>query len=445
MRPVRWLPNRSREAGGKVGRSPSVSVCMIVKNEAANLRACVESLGDLASEIVVVDTGSTDDTVQVAESLGARVYPFAWIDDFAAARNESLRHATGEWVFWLDADDRLCPEVVAQLRRAVASGRSDAYSCLVASRKPNGSEDVVEHIRLFRNGLGIGFQGAIHETVAPDIARLGLRLSGTGATILHGGYASPEETRRKSERNLAILERELALHPERVDLLCYRGQCRRALGDADGAESDMREFLVRSRPVDRFDWGRFWAYASLAFILEGKGAAGEMRDLLQKALTEFPGHPQFLFMLGRAAIGLQQPDDAVRQLLSAHHGMGRPWQGLLPSPARLAASLAEGYRANRETREAVRWAEEAVRHAPGWDEAARLLDVLYVELDQLQGLALLKQGEPMKAAERFAEAIQKAPTNPDNYRYLALALRNAGLEEEALEAWRLAEHWKAQA
>ncbi|MHB8992969.1 MAG: glycosyltransferase, partial [Chloroflexota bacterium] len=73
-----------------MGRSPSVSVCMIVKNEAANLRACVESLGDLDSEIVVVDTGSTDDTVQVAESLGARVYPFAWIDDFAAARNESL-------------------------------------------------------------------------------------------------------------------------------------------------------------------------------------------------------------------------------------------------------------------------------------------------------------------------------------------------------------------
>src|ERR1700730_15626481 len=84
-----------------------VSLCLIARNEEANLPACLESAADLVDEIVVVDTGSTDRTKEVAARFGARIYDFAWVDDFSAARNESLRHASGDWIFWLDADDRL--------------------------------------------------------------------------------------------------------------------------------------------------------------------------------------------------------------------------------------------------------------------------------------------------------------------------------------------------
>ena len=76
---------------------------MIVKNEEAHLAGCLGSVADLVDEIVVVDTGSTDATAAVASRFGARVYPFHWVDSFAAARNESLRHARGDWIFWLDA------------------------------------------------------------------------------------------------------------------------------------------------------------------------------------------------------------------------------------------------------------------------------------------------------------------------------------------------------
>src|ERR1051325_3216673 len=93
----------------------SISLCMIVRDEAANLAACVEPLRDLVSEIVVVDTGSTDQTRSIAESLGAKGYAFAWIDDFAAARSVSLDDATGDWIFWMDADDRLDSAVSAIL------------------------------------------------------------------------------------------------------------------------------------------------------------------------------------------------------------------------------------------------------------------------------------------------------------------------------------------
>src|SRR6516164_2873056 len=93
-----------------------VSLCMIVKDEAANLPACLGSVADLVDEMIVVDTGSTDDTKTVAERLGANVYDFDWVDHFAAARNESIRHATGDWVFWLDGDERLDDDNRGKLR-----------------------------------------------------------------------------------------------------------------------------------------------------------------------------------------------------------------------------------------------------------------------------------------------------------------------------------------
>src|SRR5262245_19779528 len=87
--------------------SHRISLCVIARNEDANLPACRQSVADLVDEMIVVDTGSTDRTKEVAALLGARVFDFAWVDSFAAARNESLRHATGDWIFWLDGDERL--------------------------------------------------------------------------------------------------------------------------------------------------------------------------------------------------------------------------------------------------------------------------------------------------------------------------------------------------
>src|SRR5436309_6510407 len=95
---------------------PRVSLCMIVRNEEKNLRDALTPVAPVVDEMVVVDTGSTDGTRQVAAGLGARVFEFAWCDDFAAARNESLRCATGDWAFWLDADDRLDADNLQKLR-----------------------------------------------------------------------------------------------------------------------------------------------------------------------------------------------------------------------------------------------------------------------------------------------------------------------------------------
>src|SRR5205807_7432306 len=111
-----------------------VSLCMIVRNEEANLPACLESVGDLFGEKIIVDTGSTDRTKEMAAGFGARVVEFAWVDSFAAARHEGLRHATRPWILWLDADDRPDEENRARLRTLLEHLKdenvADAMKCL---------------------------------------------------------------------------------------------------------------------------------------------------------------------------------------------------------------------------------------------------------------------------------------------------------------------------
>ena len=84
-----------------------ITLSMIVKNEERYLRECLESVKDIVSEIVIVDTGSTDSTIKIAKDYGAKLYSFGWINDFSAARNFALSKSTGDWILYLDADERL--------------------------------------------------------------------------------------------------------------------------------------------------------------------------------------------------------------------------------------------------------------------------------------------------------------------------------------------------
>src|SRR5262249_61212837 len=97
------------------------SLTMIVRNEEKNLPECLACVRDLVDEMVVLDTGSTDRTKEIAREMGAKVFEFPWIDHFAAARNECLHRASGEWIFWLDADDRVDEENRAKLRTLLAN------------------------------------------------------------------------------------------------------------------------------------------------------------------------------------------------------------------------------------------------------------------------------------------------------------------------------------
>ncbi|HLJ97346.1 MAG TPA: glycosyltransferase, partial [Gemmataceae bacterium] len=148
-------------------RACRVSLTMIVRNEENTLGDCLRSVADLVDEVVVVDTGSTDRTREMAASFGARVIDFAWCDSFAAARNESLRHATGDWAFWLDADERL--DAANRQRLVELFGRLGDENAGYVMKQHSGPEGdttrgtVVEQTRLFRNHPAVRWEYRIHE------------------------------------------------------------------------------------------------------------------------------------------------------------------------------------------------------------------------------------------------------------------------------------------
>ena len=195
---------------------------MIVKNEEQFLAQCLKSIHGLAEQIVVVDTGSTDRTVEIAKSFGAEIYSFAWCDDFSAARNAALAHASSDWILMLDADEELPAAEHARLRADMM--RSD----VIAFRLPlvnKGQEAHGRHCvpRLFRNAPGVFYYCRIHEQVFPSLVQVGrawgLKSAIGSGQIIHHGYAKEiVRDRHKVERNLILLRRAVLEYPNDANL-----------------------------------------------------------------------------------------------------------------------------------------------------------------------------------------------------------------------------------
>jgi O-antigen biosynthesis protein len=145
---------------------PRLSLCMIVRDSARPLPACLESVCPWVDEMVVVDTGAVDETPRIVESFGGRLFHFPWCDDFSAARNESLRHARGDWLFWMDSDDTIPPECGRELRRIVGREvQQNVLGYIMQVHCPGGAEGgvpdydvtMVDHwsvVRRPRSGAG---------------------------------------------------------------------------------------------------------------------------------------------------------------------------------------------------------------------------------------------------------------------------------------------------
>jgi tetratricopeptide (TPR) repeat protein len=190
---------------------------MIARNEEASIGEALGGACDFFTQIVVVDTGSTDHTAEIARKAGAEVYPFEWVDDFSAARNESIRHARGKWIFWMDADDTLSLASAEALIQDALSAPQDVGALIVPSQSigANGVASTrVDHAKLFRNLPGIRFEGRIHEQVLPSIEVLGLRWMRSGAVVLHAGYDLGEVgLDQKRARDWRIMQLELQERP----------------------------------------------------------------------------------------------------------------------------------------------------------------------------------------------------------------------------------------
>ena len=192
---------------------PNLSLCMIVKNEKTNLGACLNSAKDLADEIIIVDTGSTDGTQDIARSFGATVIQSEWKNDFSLARNDSISAAKGKWIIWLDADDRILETDKLALKKLTEQDpdiHPKAYGILIKNTQDNGlTGSVFNQIRIFPNRPELRFRAPVHEQILPAIEEQNIPVEYKNIKILHTGYTDTETSKAKQIRNKNILETQI--------------------------------------------------------------------------------------------------------------------------------------------------------------------------------------------------------------------------------------------
>ena len=281
----------------------SLSLCMIVKNEEACLSPCLESIKDAVDEIIIVDTGSTDNTKEIARQMGAKVFEFPWTDDFSAARNESIRRATGHYILWLDADDRMDPEEIIKLREMKAGlplHRPKAYYLLIDSASPLDGECSFYHLRLFPNKPGVHFEGRVHEQVNFSLQRLGIPLENVAIRIRHTGYEDLSAIKGKYERNWSIQQAELAENPDNVILHFYAARTLAGMNRHREAIDHIQK-ITENRLIQKKE-KTFYLHAAIflgKYYLQVKDFP-KAQALFERLVNEYPDNPIVHYGLGES-------------------------------------------------------------------------------------------------------------------------------------------------
>ncbi len=229
----------------------ALSLCMIVRNEERQLPQCLESVRDLAGELIIVDTGSTDATPGIAARYGAQVIPFDFtVVDFAAARNCGLARAHAPWILVLDADENLDPASASMIDDLVARRENAGYFLERHNHWTESPQPTIDYVvRLFPNRPHYRYHGRVHETIDASILSAGGRLLKTGICLDHNFSCDPQARRRKNRLYIEILKEEIAADPaddSRLDFLAAEYHQLEMFDEA----TEVAERIVRMRPLD---------------------------------------------------------------------------------------------------------------------------------------------------------------------------------------------------
>jgi len=274
------------------------------------LGECLASLAGQVDEVVVVDTGSDDDTVQIATAHGAVVRQFPWSNDFSAARNFCLDACSGDWILYIDADERLEPLAPGALKHRLEPGWIAADVRL----RPRPGHTQYLLTRLFRRHPEIRFEGSIHETVMPSLERLvrreGHAIGDAGVLIDHLGYEGDQS--RKHARDLPLLRECCRTWPERV---YYWHQLAEILA-ARGSREEARASAWRGiEAAKRYPSVKATADATMLYHLLARTELEEGRDpndILEQAFMLSPGDPALCLLQGQRQLAAGAPDAALQ-------------------------------------------------------------------------------------------------------------------------------------
>ena len=333
-----------------------LSACVIVKNEAENLPRWLRCMAQVADEMIVVDTGSQDDTVALAEAAGAKVFHFPWINDFAAAKNYALEQAAGDWILFLDADEYFSEESLQVLRQEMQRYHRDKKAGVVLCRlinidKENNNKivDTMLQSRIFRNLPNIRFEGCVHERLINTKGNLKM-LSNSKLVIYHTGY-SASNFQKKAKRNMVLLQERLKqakTQKEQDSLAHFMMDAYHSLGEYENAIKYARRAIANGTQLVGME-----GYLH-EILFSASQSAGRSREelfaILEEAMSAYPQEASFVIEKGyllwqagdfaqaeacmmhalelrrefehKVAGGMMLTDNALRILPEAYHVLG---------------------------------------------------------------------------------------------------------------------------
>lgn len=293
---------------------------MIVKNEAEYLPRCLQSVQGIVDELIVVDTGSVDDSTDIARKFGACVIDFPWQDDFSQARNAGLNYATGYWILVLDADEELDAADREKLLLCAQHTEYDGFFLQVYNEVGDGNQgaSINPALRMFRSAPEHRFEGRIHEQIAASICRCkeNANFYMSGVKIRHYGYRSDMIAKKnKVNRNMQLLLKTLEeapndpFHLYNIGVEYLRsGQLKKALNAFRKARSQISPDLSFTHLL----------YKCEARCLQVMGNVSEAIGICEDGITLYPSYTDLLHIKGSCEMALGRTDEAKASLFAAY-------------------------------------------------------------------------------------------------------------------------------
>jgi tetratricopeptide (TPR) repeat protein len=359
---------------GSVQKPAGISLCMIVRDEEQFLARCLESVRDAVDEIVVVDTGSKDRTIEIARSFGALVEEREWRNDFAWARNEAIKLARYRWIFQLDADEELTPEskpALRQIRDARAHVTGMWVRCVNHADQYLGGDGTISHTvaRLFPNTERIRYYGSIHEFPSLDGATTTLLCVNSPVKIVHHGYTNDMmRDRSKFDRNLSIIEAAVEQEPEDEFNWYNLGMTTYIAGDYPRSVTAMERMweIAKARGARPFvpNGLTVLADALTDFLNDPEKALRYAREALKLS----PRYANAHFSAGRALDALKRYDEAREMYLAAiEDGKHVDRQFVVDEDVprwKAHNMIGGGYAARCDDESALRWFDDGLKNSP---------------------------------------------------------------------------------
>lgn len=379
------------------GRAPRITLCMIARDEERFLGQCLEHARDAFDELVLVDTGSKDRTVEIAESFGAKVLHEVWDDDFSTPRNKGLEAATGDWILVLDADEFIKDDGCQRIREAVQNPTALGYDLRFTNLYTSGKTVGVMMVRLFRNLPDIAYKNIIHEQITPSLQAVGgpqgLRMLSSDIEVEHHGYTEQViDDRGKNERNERLFRKQMEQQPDDIyGLYKYGDFLRRMPERADDARRLLTrsfELILEAPPAIR----RGLPYASEIAALcaiehERAGDMDRAREFVEIALRRFVPTPNLHYIAASFAIADGDSEVAIEHYRRCLAYLGKvlvvPIQEGITSYVSLTG-IAQAWLLRGDRARALPLLEQALAIEPGYEVAHLAMSKLHLQNGDIQ-------------------------------------------------------------